>query len=286
MANPQPDKFTKISNELLEQVPKFKLNGSQLRLILIIWRYTYGFGKKEAELSVSFLTEATEIAKRQVIRELTKLIEMNVIQVVSEQIGTRSRIIRFNKDYESWKVVEVTNQTSQLELFSGDELVTPEVTKKTPLEPSRGDGLDTQKRKYLKKDYKEKESLFDLFYKIYPRKVSRKKAQESWRKLCKHDSFDPEQAIKYTSNFAETCKLLGTETKFIPYPATYLNQERWKDYPLIDPEGLASSNNDTLSDNLDFLKKQMGGAGFDGERSQLTTRDGHRSLPEQRPESK
>lgn len=184
MANPQPDKFTKISNELLEQVPKFKLNGSQLRLILIIWRYTYGFGKKEAELSVSFLTEATEIAKRQVIRELTKLIEMNVIQVVSEQIGTRSRIIRFNKDYESWKVVEVTNQTSQLELFSGDELVTPEVTKKTSLEGSRGDGLVTQKRKYLKKGLKKG----DIYMSESPKKLKFHDTVfltlEQYEKLC------------------------------------------------------------------------------------------------------
>lgn len=285
MANPQPDKFTKISNELLEQVPKFKLNGSQLRLILIIWRYTYGFGKKEAELSVSFLTEATEIAKRQVIRELTKLIEMNVIQVVSEQIGTRSRIIRFNKDYESWKVVEVTNQTSQLELFSGDELVTPEVTKKTSLEGSRGDGLDTQKRKYLKKGFKEKESMFETFYSLYPRKVNKSYASKTWSKLCKNDSFEPDIVIANTINFAETCKLLETGNKYIPHASTFLNQERWKDYPIVDPEGLALSNNDTLSDNLNFLKNQMGGAGVDGERGQLTSGKSDRGLPEQRPES-
>ncbi|MFK4167666.1 replication protein [Paenibacillus lautus] len=161
MANPQPDQFTKVSNELLEQVPKFKLNGTQIRLILIIWRYSYGFGKKDAELSISFLVEAIDTVKRQVIRELSRLIEMNVVQVVSEQTGTRSRTLRFNKDYESWRLLEVTKKTPLPELSGGDRLDTSQVTKKTPLEVSRGDELDTQKRKYLKKTIK-KEEIRDM----------------------------------------------------------------------------------------------------------------------------
>ncbi|MBO2943625.1 replication protein [Paenibacillus sp. F411] len=161
MANPQPDQFTKVSNELLEQVPKFKLNGTQLRIILIIWRYSYGFGKKDAELSISFLAKATDIIKRQLIRELSKLIEMNVVQVVSEQTGTRSRIIQFNKDYDSWRLLEVTKKTSLPELSRGDELDTPPMSKKTPLDASRGVGLDTQKRKSLKKTIK-KEEINDM----------------------------------------------------------------------------------------------------------------------------
>ncbi|MEK5477539.1 replication protein [Paenibacillus sp. FSL R5-0407] len=284
MASPQPDKFTKLSNELLEQVPKFKLNGSQLRMIMIIWRYTYGFGKKEAELSISFLAEAMDMVRRQVTRELSELIRMNVVQVVSEQKGTRSRIIRFNKDYESWKVVEVSKKTTQLELFSGDELDTTGMTNQTPLEGSSGDELDTQKRKYLKKGFKEKEIMFETFYSLYPRKANKAYAEKTWSKFCKKEEFDPDIVIDYTFNFVETCNLLNTETKFIPHASTYLNQERWKDYPIVDPEGLAQNGNDKLSDNLNFLKNHIGGADGDGARSQLNPGKGLRGLPEQCPE--
>jgi phage replication O-like protein O len=281
MANPQPDKFTKISNELLDQVPKFKLNGSQFRIILVVWRYTYGFNRKDAELAVSFLEEATGIARRQIIRELTKLIEMNVIQVVSDQFGTKSRTIKFNKDYDSWKVIEVTNKTSQIELFSGDELVTSEVTKKTPLGASSGDGLVTQERKYLKKGFKDNIEMFETFYNIYPRKASKSYAKKTWDKHCKDKNFNPELVIQNTSNFAETCKLLNTGVKYIPHASTYLNQKKYEDYTVVDPEGLATNGDrDKLSDNMDFLKNQLGGAGGDGERSKLTDGSGMRSLSE------
>lgn len=114
MANPQPDRYTKIANELLEQVPKFKFNGTQLRIILVVWRYTYGFSRKSHEFSLNFLAEATDAGRSQVDRELTALIDRNVLKVISGNPG-KPRVLQFNKNYEEWDNVRCPRNGGQLE---------------------------------------------------------------------------------------------------------------------------------------------------------------------------
>lgn len=100
MANPQPDQFTRISNELMEQIPKFRLNGTQFRILFIVLRYTYGFNRKEYAFSLSFFGKALNINRRQIQRELKRLIYMNILH--EEKNGNSTRIIALNKDYDSW----------------------------------------------------------------------------------------------------------------------------------------------------------------------------------------
>ncbi|MFD0710591.1 conserved phage C-terminal domain-containing protein [Paenibacillus sp. GCM10027626] len=154
MANPQPDKYTKIANELMEQVPRFKFNGTQFRIILVIWRYTYGFGRKSSDFSVSYIAEATDINERQIERELKVLIQKNVVHVVSESVGRRSRILTFNKDYDSWIDVDPAKKTVQDEISFPGELDGLSPAKKT-VQPHRSPGeLAGQERKVLKKTLK------------------------------------------------------------------------------------------------------------------------------------
>jgi phage replication O-like protein O len=94
------DGYTRIANEILEQVAHLRLNGTQFRLLLIVWRYTYGYGRKEAELSLSFLASAIGASRSQVDRELTDLIRRSVIEVVPGY--GRRRLLRFNKDFSAW----------------------------------------------------------------------------------------------------------------------------------------------------------------------------------------
>ncbi|GIP38600.1 hypothetical protein J31TS4_18800 [Paenibacillus sp. J31TS4] len=102
MASPQIDHgYTRIANEILDQTMKRKFNGTQLSLLMAIWRNTYGFQRKEHEMSIRFLAEAIGAHRNQVDRELTNLVERHVIIVVST--GKRgSRVLRFNKNHEEW----------------------------------------------------------------------------------------------------------------------------------------------------------------------------------------
>ena len=109
---------------------------------MVVFRYTYGFQRKEHQLSESFIASATDINIRQIKRELPDLIERRIIILVRAASFTNSRIIAFNKNYEDWagkvinRVVSNSSPGSEKDTSPGDGLVT------TP-----GVGLDTQERK-------------------------------------------------------------------------------------------------------------------------------------------
>lgn len=102
MASPQTKNgYTRIANEILENISKTDLNGTQLRIVLVIWRYTYGFRRKEHEITLAFLAKAIDSTKSHANKELTALIDRNIIHVIG--IGQRrGRILKFNKNYEEW----------------------------------------------------------------------------------------------------------------------------------------------------------------------------------------
>jgi phage replication O-like protein O len=111
MTNVQPENgFTRVANELLEVVAYQKFNGTQSRIILTLWRYTYGFSRKEHDLSLTFISKATGIHKQQVKKEMDKLIENKVILVTEESTYNTSRKIQFNKDYSQWKDLQLPKE--------------------------------------------------------------------------------------------------------------------------------------------------------------------------------
>lgn len=156
MTGPQlEDGYTRIANEILEQISKMPINGTQFRILMVIWRYTYGYNRKECEISSKFIAEASGLSERQVRRELKKLIDMNIIKVVKEATFTSPRILAFNKYYDTW---QVTKQTAEDELDhstyqTGEDKLDHSSPDKLDLSP--GDGLDPQQKKYIKKNNKE-----------------------------------------------------------------------------------------------------------------------------------
>ncbi|GGJ51193.1 replication protein [Virgibacillus salexigens] len=103
MANPQIENgHTRVANEILNQIMKTNLNGTQFRLVIAIWRYTYGFQRKEYEMSSSYLAKLLNTKSRsQVDRELTSLIDKGVLTV--KGIGEKgARVLSFNKNYKDW----------------------------------------------------------------------------------------------------------------------------------------------------------------------------------------
>lgn len=100
--------FTRITNEILEEIAKRKFNGTQYGIIISILRNTYGFQRKSHGMSLTFIAEATDTKKAQVKRELDKLIEMKVIKVYAEGTYTTSREIGFNKNFSEWQIEDST----------------------------------------------------------------------------------------------------------------------------------------------------------------------------------
>lgn len=129
MANPQIKYgYTRIANEILEEIMKLNLNGTQFRLVLAIWRYTYGFQRKTNEMSISFLAKLINANRTQINRELSILIDRNIITVNS--VGSKgARVMGFNKNYKEWDeqlptkefVPEIPNQEKAVKKLKYDE---------------------------------------------------------------------------------------------------------------------------------------------------------------------
>lgn len=100
MSSPQIENgFTKIANEILEVVARTKLSPTQHSIILVVWRSTYGFNKKEHNLSLSYINDATGRDKRNIQRELKRLEDRKIIKQV---IVGNQRMISFNKNHNEW----------------------------------------------------------------------------------------------------------------------------------------------------------------------------------------
>jgi hypothetical protein len=67
---------------------------------------------------------------------------------------------------------------------------------------------------------------FAHFWAIYPRKESKRKAEQAWSKLKRADRL---AALDALSAHVERWRHERTEAKFIPHPPTWLHQRRWED---------------------------------------------------------
>jgi hypothetical protein len=68
--------------------------------------------------------------------------------------------------------------------------------------------------------------MFNDFYKIYPRKMARKDAEKAWAKLTFEEQTMALEAITLHKQYWEAT---NTEKQYIPYPASWLNGQRFYD---------------------------------------------------------
>jgi len=81
----------------------------------------------------------------------------------------------------------------------------------------------------------------------YPRRVNRKKSEEKYVAARKNGATKEELAIG-KRHYSQACRLEATEERFIAHAATWLGQERWKDYQQPPkPVDRKSANGDKAS---------------------------------------
>jgi phage replication O-like protein O len=103
MASPQlEDGYTRIANELFDAIIRTRLPGQELRIMLAIIRMTYGFGKKQDQISYGQLSKITKIPRRKVIEHVKNLVSKKALG--SAHHGTRQPLTFWiNKDFEQWE---------------------------------------------------------------------------------------------------------------------------------------------------------------------------------------
>ena len=91
--------------------------------------------------------------------------------------------------------------------------------------PRAEDKIKEDKRS---KDKRSALSSFDRFWSCYPKKVSKKKAEQSWLKICPNESLT-EIILKSVEAHKLSSQWVKDGGQFIPHATTWLNQERWND---------------------------------------------------------
>lgn len=94
-------KYAQVHNLILDTLAVARFTASEFRVILFLLRKTYGYGKKEDDLSLRKWAEGTDTDKTQVSRTLADLIEKNVIYRSESPIPFCHRY-GFNKYIENW----------------------------------------------------------------------------------------------------------------------------------------------------------------------------------------
>lgn len=69
--------------------------------------------------------------------------------------------------------------------------------------------------------------LFDSFWKVYPRKVAKKEAKKSWKRVCKNK--ETYNSIMKALTTQIVAYKWDKNIQYCPHPSTWLNQERWND---------------------------------------------------------
>lgn len=107
----------------------------------------------------------------------------------------------------------------------------------TPLPPQQGKGNVISSESSLTV---EQQVLFDKFYSAYPKKAAKKSAINVWKKL----NPDEELVNKMLSALERQKRSVQWQKdrgRFIPYPAKWLNENRWEDEETVKPKGENSS---------------------------------------------
>lgn len=130
MANVQCENgYLRIANELFDVILKSNFSLRELKVILTIIRFTYGFNRKEAEVSIRFISQATGIRFQHIAKAIDKLIAKNVLIINGTANHKQGRTLSLNKDYDTWSLnCHSFGNSSQ----KGDGCVPKKVTVRVP----------------------------------------------------------------------------------------------------------------------------------------------------------
>lgn len=217
--------YTRIANELLEELIKAGLNGTEFAIVLHIMRKTYGYHKKEDEISITQFEKALPQSRRAIIKGLQSLQLVNILTLVHKGSPLRdSNVYRINKNYNMWRLVNKPALVNK-------KVMTSEQTDKSLVNKSTPTKETITKETIQKKDSSKKSSSrymsngdFEKFWKAYPRKVGSKKNTKA--KFLKLDKSLLPQILNAVKIQARTEQ--WQEKKYIPYPQTWVNGAMWE----------------------------------------------------------
>jgi len=229
MTHQMENGFTRIADSLLDALALADLSKRELKIMLVVLRRTYGFGKKHAPLSASFIAQATGIQRQHIASTISAMVQRGILHREHTQ---HANLLGINK---AWfpSPETVTVGSPETGTVASPKTGTPTVPKTgTPHVPKqvhkRETSIDTSK------DIPPISPPFAEFWTKYPRKVAKSKAAAAWR-LLKQSERDAAFAALPSWPFQP-------DPQFQPHAATWLRQRRWEDEPDTAPTTTTRSN--------------------------------------------
>lgn len=96
--------FTKVDHLILEEVASRKFNATELSILMIVWRMTYGFNRNDHELAINYFVKTTGLSKRGIQDAVNGLVKNNVLVETQQASFNQTRKISFNKKVDDWGV--------------------------------------------------------------------------------------------------------------------------------------------------------------------------------------
>lgn len=86
--------YTKISHNLFKFLYSSDLNGSELKVLLFLVRYTKGFGRDSVSAAYTFIANGTNLSETSVKRAIKKLIKKGYITIEREHCGSAAQLVK------------------------------------------------------------------------------------------------------------------------------------------------------------------------------------------------
>ena len=105
MANPQIENgHIDLANEIVDKLCSFRIPGEEWLVLWTILRKTYGWHKKEDEISITQFQKITGLKRANVYRSIKALLSKKIISVIKKD-NIYINIYKFNKDFETWRTI-------------------------------------------------------------------------------------------------------------------------------------------------------------------------------------
>lgn len=238
LANPQIENgYTPIANELLEAFYQRSFTAAEFKIILFVMRYTYGFSRKEHELSLNYISKGIGVSKRYVSSALKKLIEDNILLVVKEHGDTASRVMKINKNFEQWKSRAIVQQMKYSSTVEAENNTTDELQFNTT------DELEFYQDKQILKQYNKtsKQRLQKHKYGEYKHVLLSDEEKIKLISECGQDMFD-----KCITKLDEYIEMKGYKAK-----NHYLCIRKWVIKAVQEDEAKSKKKGDEQSETYD-----------------------------------
>lgn len=226
------DGYAKIANKLLESVCRAELTIMQKEIILFVMRYTYGFSRKQARMSLSFIAKGIARDRSWVSRNILDLVASRVI-IKSESHGIT--ILEINNHIEEWNVIFRQSSGEPATSDSGEPatMVVANAQLADSGEPATKETQNTTKKKEEKQTHKgasrrgvSGSALFSELWGAYPKA----KRDEAGKRFVTEEDVAEIEKNEAAVRAALRIYLEGVKEKKYLQKASDFFRGNWKQY--------------------------------------------------------